>query len=82
VKLGVFFNIPQTQVLFHRVTKWRHCFLETIVNISVREGRIYRLQGNPIRGYKVILDHGLISMIEDEEKEALKGEQENDEKSS
>jgi hypothetical protein len=55
---------------------------DTTVNIGVREGRVYRLQGNPVRGSKGILDHGSMSVTEDEEQEALKGEQPKDEKSS
>jgi hypothetical protein len=39
----------------------------TIVIIEVREGRLYRLQGNNVRGSKKILDHGLMSLVEDEE---------------
>jgi hypothetical protein len=52
------------------------------VSIGVREGRLYRLQGQPVRGSKGILDHGSMSVTEDEEQEALKGEQLKDEQSS
>jgi hypothetical protein len=44
------------------------------MRIGFREGRLYRLQGQPIRKSKGILDHGLMSVTEDEEKEAPKGE--------
>jgi hypothetical protein len=44
------------------------------INIGVREGRVYRLKGKLIGGSKGILDHGLISVTEDEEQEAPKGE--------
>jgi hypothetical protein len=36
--------------------------LDTKVSIGVREGMLYRLKGQPIRGSKGILDHGSISM--------------------
>ena len=35
---------------------------------------MYRLQGKPVGGSKMILDHGLMSVIEDKEQEAPKGE--------
>jgi hypothetical protein len=47
---------------------------DTTINIGVREGRVYRLQGKPVRGSKGILDHGSMSVTEDEEQEASKGE--------
>jgi hypothetical protein len=40
---------------------------------GVREGKVYRLQGELVGGSKGILDHGLMLLIEDEE-EAQKGE--------
>jgi hypothetical protein len=42
--------------------------------LSVREGKVYKLQGNPVGGSKGILDHRSMSVTEDEEQEALKGE--------
>jgi hypothetical protein len=39
----------------------------TAVNIGVKEGRAYRLQGKHVRGSKGVLDHGLMSMAKDEE---------------
>jgi hypothetical protein len=41
---------------------------DTTINIGVREGRLYRLQGKPVRGSKGILDHGSMSVTEDEER--------------
>jgi hypothetical protein len=43
--------------------------------LGVREGKVYRLQGMPVDQSKGILDHGSMSMTEDEEQEAPKGEQ-------
>jgi hypothetical protein len=40
---------------------------DTTMSIGVREGRLYRLQGHPIGGSKGILDHGSMSVAEDEE---------------
>jgi hypothetical protein len=40
---------------------------DTTMSIGVREGRLYRLQGQPVRGSKGILDHGSMSVTEDEE---------------
>jgi hypothetical protein len=48
---------------------------DTTMSIGVREGRLYRLQGQPVRRSKGILDHGSMSVTEDEEQEASKGEQ-------
>jgi hypothetical protein len=55
---------------------------DTTFNIGVRENRLYRLQGHPVRRSKGILNHGSISVTEDEEQEALKGEQLKDEQGS
>jgi hypothetical protein len=43
--------------------------------LGVREGKVYRLQGKPVSGSKGILDHGSMSVAEDEEQEAPKGTQ-------
>jgi hypothetical protein len=43
--------------------------------LGVREGKVYRLQGKSVGGSKGILDHGSMLVTEDEELEALKGEQ-------
>jgi hypothetical protein len=43
--------------------------------LGVREGKVYRLQGNLVGGSKGILDHGSMLVREDEEQEASKGEQ-------
>jgi hypothetical protein len=48
---------------------------DTTVNIGVKEGRVYRLQGKPVGRSKGILDHGLMLVTKDPEQEALKGEQ-------
>jgi hypothetical protein len=42
------------------------------VSIGVREGKVYMLEGNFVRGSKGILDHGSMLVIEDKEKEASK----------
>jgi hypothetical protein len=47
---------------------------DTTVTISVKEGKIYRLQGMHVHGSKEILDHGSMSVAEDKEQEASKGE--------
>jgi hypothetical protein len=47
----------------------------TTVRIGVKEGRLYRFQGHPIRISMGILDNGLMLVTEDEEQEASKGEQ-------
>ena len=47
---------------------------DIVVNIGVREGRVYRLQGQLVRGSKGILDHGSMLVTKDEEKEDLKGD--------
>jgi hypothetical protein len=43
--------------------------------LGVREGKVYSCRAKPVGGSKGILDHGSMSMTEDEEQEALKGEQ-------
>jgi hypothetical protein len=43
--------------------------------LGVREGKVYRLQGKPVSGSKGILDNGSMSVTEDKEEEASKGEQ-------
>jgi hypothetical protein len=53
----------------------RELALTQTVSIGVREGKVYRLQGKPVGGSKGILDHGSMSVTEDEEQEAPKGEQ-------
>jgi hypothetical protein len=52
---------------------------DTTVSIGVREGRLYRLHGHPVRGSKGILHHGSMLVTRDEEQEALKGEHSKDE---
>jgi hypothetical protein len=47
----------------------------TVVSIGVREGKVYRLKGKPVSESKGILDHGSMSVAEDEKQEALKGTQ-------
>jgi hypothetical protein len=42
--------------------------------LGVKEGEVHRLQGKPVGGSKGILDHGSMSVTEDEEQEAPKGE--------
>jgi hypothetical protein len=48
---------------------------DTVVSIGVKESRLYRLQGKHIHGSKGILDHGSMSVTEDEEQKAPKREQ-------
>jgi hypothetical protein len=55
---------------------------QTAISIGVREGELYRLLGQHVRGSKGILDHVSMSVTEDEEQEALKGKQPKDEQSS
>jgi hypothetical protein len=43
--------------------------------LGVKEGNVYRLQGKPVSGSKGVLDHGSMSVVEDEEQEAPKGTQ-------
>jgi hypothetical protein len=45
-----------------------------VITIGVREERIYRLHGKPVRISKGILDHGSMLVIEDEEQEDMNGE--------
>jgi hypothetical protein len=45
------------------------------VSIGVKEEKLYKLQGKPVGGSKGILDHGSMLVTEDNEHEALKGEQ-------
>jgi hypothetical protein len=45
------------------------------VRIGVKYGKLYVLQGHSVRGSKGILDHGSMSVTQDMEQEALKGEQ-------
>jgi hypothetical protein len=61
---------------------------DTTMNIGVREGKLYRLQGKPVCRSKGILDlihsdvNGSMSVAEDEEKKAPKGEQSSETSSS
>jgi hypothetical protein len=61
---------------------------DTTVSIGVREGKLYRLQGKPVCRSKGILDlihsyvNGPMSVAEDEEKKALKGDQSSETSSS
>jgi hypothetical protein len=48
---------------------------DTAVSIGVRKGKVNTLQGEPVSGSKGILDHGSMSVAEDKEQEALKGEE-------
>jgi hypothetical protein len=43
--------------------------------LGVREGKVYRLSKKLVGGSKGILNHGLMSVTKDEEREASKGEQ-------
>ena len=45
---------------------------DTAVSIGVREGKMYRLKSIPVHGSKGILDHGSMSVIENEEQLAPK----------
>ena len=58
------------QVLIHS----EGASLDTIMNISAKEGKMYELKGIPVHGSKGILEHGSMLVIEDEEQEAPKGE--------
>jgi hypothetical protein len=40
---------------------------DILVRIGVREGRLYKLERNPVHGSKGILDHGSILVIGDDE---------------
>ena len=46
----------------------------TTVSIGAKDGKVRRLQGNPIVGSKWILDHRSILVTKVKEQKALKGE--------
>jgi hypothetical protein len=48
---------------------------DTTVSIGVREGKVYKFQGMPVQVSKGILDHGSMSVADDKEHEALKGDE-------